>query len=55
MEQIKDFNISKFLRDCEQKTKPVSFEVLFPGMDTIALDLLKKLLCYDPAQRLSAE
>ena len=33
----------------------MSFEELFPGIEKDALDLLRKLLCYDPAERLSAE
>lgn len=33
----------------------MGFDELFPGIESDALDLMRKLLCYDPAQRLSAE
>lgn len=32
----------------------MNFEDVFPGIEKDALDLMKKLLTYDPSQRLSA-
>lgn len=55
MDQIKDQSVRNFLNDCVKKTKRVSFEELFPGIEKDALDLLRRLLCYDPAERISAE
>ena len=55
MDQIKDQSVKTFLADCVRKTKRVSFEDLFTGIEKDALDLMKRLLCYDPAERLSAE
>jgi len=55
MDQIKDISVRNFLNECVKKTKRVSFEELFPGIEKDALDLMRGLLCYDPAQRLSAE
>jgi hypothetical protein len=43
------------LKECESKRVPSKFEDLFPEADEKALDLLKKLLCFDPSERLSAE
>ncbi len=55
MDQIKDVSVRNFLHECASKTKRVTFDALFPGIEKDALDLLRKLLCYDPAERLSAE
>lgn len=55
MDGIKDLAVRKFILDCVNKTNRTSFEQLFPGIEADALDLLKKLLCYEPSQRLSAE
>jgi serine/threonine protein kinase len=55
LDQIKDLSVRSFLIECDKKTKKVSFETLFPGIEKDALDLMRKLLCYDPSERLSAE
>ena len=55
IDQIKDVSVRNFLYDAYQKTKKVPFETLLPGIEKDALDLLRKLLCYDPSERLSAE
>jgi len=55
MDQIKDVSVRNFLHECASKTKRVTFDALFPGIEKDALDLLRRLLCYDPAERLSAE
>ena len=55
MDQIKDVSVRNFLQECASKTKRVTFDALFPGIEKDALDLLRRLLCYDPAERLSAE
>ena len=55
MDQIKDPSVRNFLIECAKKTSRVSFESLFPGIEKDALDLMRKLLCFDPAERLSAE
>lgn len=40
--------------ECQKRTKRVSFEDLLPGIERDALDLLRRLLTYDPRDRLSA-
>ena len=52
---IQDPNFRKFLNDLIfKKTKEISFEETFPGIENDALDLLKKLLTLDPSERISA-
>jgi serine/threonine protein kinase len=55
IEQIKDPQIRQFLAECNKKTTRVTFDSLIQGIEKDALDLLRRLLCYDPAERLSAE
>jgi serine/threonine protein kinase len=55
IEKIKDVKLRQFLAESQKKTSRVSFENLLQGIEKDAVDLLKKLLCYDPAERLSAE
>ena len=54
LDQIKDNGVRNFLLDCNKRTKHVSFEDLFPGIEKDAVDLMRKLLSYDPNERLSA-
>lgn len=44
----------KFLRSLPKKT-PKSFEILFPHANPLALDLLKKLMVFNPAKRIAVE
>jgi serine/threonine protein kinase len=43
------------LATCIKKTGKIPFETFFPGIEKDALDLMKKLLCFDSQERLSAE
>lgn len=43
-----------FLESCLKNPNKLEFSKFLPDIEEDALDLLKKLLCYDPAQRLSA-
>ena len=55
IEQIKDQSIRNFLAECNKTIRRTSFDELFPGIEKDALDLMRKLLCYDSNERLSAE
>lgn len=54
LDQIQDIGIKTFLTDCNKRTKKISFEELFPGIEKDAADLMRKLLAYDPKERISA-
>lgn len=48
-------NFVKFLEQGKKSWKRKSLEVLLPTAPSDALDLIRKLLTYDPDQRLTAE
>lgn len=55
MNEIPDSKIKEFLTLAHEKTSRVEWNQLFPNLDDVALDLLQKLLEYDPEKRISAE
>ena len=55
LKQIKDQNVVMFLTECERNVMTTCFEEILPEIEPDALDLLSKLLTYDPDQRISAE
>ena len=50
---IKSKQARKFLDSVQGKMK-VDFESLYPDCNPVAVDLMKKLLCFEPSNRLSA-
>ncbi|GMI47600.1 hypothetical protein TrCOL_g4659 [Triparma columacea] len=50
---IKSRQAKKFLASVQGKT-PVDFETLYPSCNPVAVDLLKKLLKFEPSERLDA-
>ena len=55
MDKIKDQKIKDFISEVNKKTKRVTIKDVIPNIEADALDLLEKLLQYDPSKRLSAE
>lgn len=55
MKDITDAKLKQFIIDACQKTKRVDFNELIPDIEPDALDLLEKLLEYDPKKRLTSE
>lgn len=54
LDKIEDPEVKVFLKQAYQENEKISFKQLFPEADADALDLLQRLLTYDPDQRLSA-
>ena len=55
MDNIQDEGIKAFIQKVYSKSPKVRFEDILPGIEEDALDLLRKLLEYDPTKRISAE
>ena len=55
MDQIPDKNLKKFLKRADSSSQRLNFQDIIPDIEPDALDLLQRLLEYDPQCRLSAE
>lgn len=55
MDKIEDAKLKDFLKEGAARTHRASLNEVIPGLEPEALDLLSKLLEYDPNKRLSAE
>jgi len=54
MDKIDDAKVKEFLIEALKKTKKINFKDIMPELEPEALDLLSKLLEYDPEKRISA-
>lgn len=54
MDRIDDPKIKDFLDEACKKTKKITIKDLIPDIEPDAMDLLSKLLEYDPEKRISA-
>jgi cyclin-dependent kinase len=47
-------NSTKLLNDFDEEYEPIDWKKAFPTLDSNGIDLLSKMLQYDPAKRISA-
>ena len=55
MNEISDLEIKEFMVKADKKVQKVDWTQLFPNLQDDGMDLLKRLLEYDPEKRISAE